>query len=335
MVSLSSSATFAILASLVAAQNPIVASLANQIVDGIAAAKTDDSVSPEQATSELQAVLKVVTKNPDMIGLFSKAMPVAMAGLNENNLPELLSAAGQSLAAFEGSPDYAQVSDALHSALPHYDVPRAMANVENNLARVMAIVTPSLPSLTPLIPEQWSRATMRVQALAQDLGLAGGAPSFAIEDENAPTATGDAPEPTGDSESNEDDQDDSNTDSNDDSTVEDDSNVEDDSQDDSTVEDDSQDDSTVEDDSQDDSTVEDDSNEDDSTSDDSEISDDTVTDTTDKQVVDSEDDSSTDANSTIPSIPNGNGIDQANSASSFNAQLAAGAAVVAAFAALI
>ncbi|KAG5358402.1 hypothetical protein CJU89_4961 [Yarrowia sp. B02] len=331
MVSLSTSTAFAILASLVAAQNPIVVSIANQIVGGIAAAKTDDSVSPEEATSELKAVIDVVTKNQDIVGLFSKALPIAMAGLDDKNFPELLSAAGKTLDAFEASPDYAKVSNGLHSALPHYDVQKAMANVQGNLVGVMGLVTPKLPELTPMHAEQWNRATMRVQSLAQDLGLSGNAPAFAKE-EDAPTATGDSkPEatPTGGSDA----EDDSNMDDSnnqDDSTVEDDSNKEDDN---STVEDDS---TTGQDDSTEESMVEDESTVEES----SEDGDDSLT--TDKQVVGSED--STDESSTDPvssnttmsaPIPNGTGIDQANGAASFNAQLAAGAVVMAAFAALI
>lgn len=151
MVSLSTSTAFAILASLAAAQNPIVASIIGQVVDGMVAAKTDDAVSPDQATSELQAVMDVVTKNQDIVGLFSKAMPIAAQGLNSENLPDLLSAAGQSLDAFEASPDYAKVSEGLHAALPHYDVQQGMANVEKNLGMVMAMATPKLPELTPQI----------------------------------------------------------------------------------------------------------------------------------------------------------------------------------------
>lgn len=333
MVSISSTTALAILASLVAAQNPIVVSIANQIVNGIAAAKTDDNVSPADATSELQAVIEVVTKNQDIVGLFSKALPIAMAGLDDKNFPELLSAAGKTLDAFEASPDYAKVSLGLQSALPHYDVNKAMANIQGNLVGVMGIVTPKLPELTPLFPEQWNRATMRVMSLTNDLGLSGNkakAPAFAIENPS-PSVTGDAqPEATGGS----------------DSTVEDDSNT-DGSHDDSTVEDDShQDDSTVEDDSH--PSVEDETHE---------IDDSDVNDTTDKQVVDSEDsttdgslveddstvvdDSTVDgsdssANATLGvTVPEETGIDQANSASAFNVQVAAGAAVMAAFAALI
>lgn len=345
MVSLSHSTAFALLAALVSAQNPIVASIANQIVGGMASAKTDDAVSDADATSELQAVLEIVTKNPDMVGLFSKAMPIAMAGLNEQNFPELLSAAGQSLSAFEASPDYAKVSADLQVALPHYDVQQGMANVRGNLGGVFALVGPKLPELTPKNPEQWARATARVMSLANGLGLSGNAPSFAadMEDSNdsdhatitegpIATATDDSePSATG-GVGSEDSTDDVSSGSPTDGSN---GSIEDSPIDGSNGSTEGSNGSTG---STEDSTgsTEDSNGSTGSTGSTGESSiDDADVEGSGKSTVDdsdSTDDSSSSDNSTLPV---GTGIDQANAANAVNAQVAAGLAVVAAFAVLV
>ena len=175
MVAIKNTLALTVLASVVSAQNPIVASLINDIVEGIAAAKTDNDVSDEAATSEIQSVVGVIQQNTDVQNLVSQVIPIAAMGLNDENFPQVLSAAHATLEAFQGSPEYPEAVKGLKDVLPHYDVQQALGNVQNNLGNVLALVTPSLPSLTPNHSEQWEAATKNVQALAASLGFLPGA----------------------------------------------------------------------------------------------------------------------------------------------------------------
>lgn len=204
MVAIRSTLALAALTSVVAAQNnAIIVSIANDIVQGIIDAKTDDSVSDEQATSEIQAVVDIVTKNTDVAGLFTKALPVVALGLNSDNFPSLLDEAAKTLEAFQGSDDYPKAIAGFSAAFPHYDVPQALSNVIKNIGAVLAIVTPALPSLTPEFSSKWETATSKVLALATELGLLGGggpkavasATTSAAASEEA-TSTSEAAEPT-------------------------------------------------------------------------------------------------------------------------------------------
>lgn len=175
MVAIRSTLSVAALAAAVqAAGNPIIASIANDVVEGIAAAKTDDSLSDAAATSEIQAVVDIVTNNPDVAALFTAAVPVIAIGLDNTNFPSLLDAASKTLDTFEGSEDYKKAVAGFNAAFEHYDVPVALSNIIKNIGAVLAIVTPALPTLTPEFPDKWETATSRVLDLATSLGILGG-----------------------------------------------------------------------------------------------------------------------------------------------------------------
>ncbi|KAG5363540.1 hypothetical protein CJU89_2717 [Yarrowia sp. B02] len=175
MVAIRSTLSVAALAVAVqAAQNPIIASIANDVVEGIAAAKTDDSLSDADATSEIQAVVDIVTNNPDVGALFTAAVPVIAIGLDNTNFPSLLDAASKTLDVFEGSDDYKKAVEGFNAAFEHYDVPQALSNIIENIGAVLAIVTPALPTLTPEFSDKWETATSRVLDLATSLGILGG-----------------------------------------------------------------------------------------------------------------------------------------------------------------
>ncbi|AOW06809.1 uncharacterized protein YALI1_F10866g [Yarrowia lipolytica] len=198
MVAIRSTLSVAALAAVVqAAGNPIIASIANDVVEGIAAAKTDDSLSDADATSEIQAVVDIVTNNPDVGALFTAAVPVIAIGLDETNFPSLLDAASKTLDVFEGSDDYKKAVEGFNAAFEHYDVPQALSNIISNIGAVLAIVTPSLPSLTPEFSDKWETATSRVLELATSLGiLGGGKPKVAEATSAAAEATSAAAEAT-------------------------------------------------------------------------------------------------------------------------------------------
>ncbi|KAG5362251.1 hypothetical protein CJU90_4950 [Yarrowia sp. C11] len=203
MVAIRSTLSIAALAAAVnAAQNPIIASIANDVIEGIAAAKTDDSLSDADATSEIQAVVDIVTNNPDVGALFTAAVPVIAIGLDETNFPSLLDQASKTLDVFEESDDYKKAVEGFNAAFEHYDVPQALSNIISNIGAVLAIVTPALPTLTPEFADQWETATSRVLALGTSLGILGGgkakaaeATSSAAEEPKSEAASSSAEEP--------------------------------------------------------------------------------------------------------------------------------------------
>lgn len=163
--------TLLTLATLASAQNPLVAAMASNIVRGIVAAKTDSSVSDASASAEIQAIMDIVTKNSNVDAFLQTAIPQAIAGLNTDNFPQLLSQAGATLDAFEGSPDFQSVLTSFRAVLSHYDPAQARQNVVNNLKNPLAIITPGLPTLTPQFPSEWASATQKVLDLVSALGL--------------------------------------------------------------------------------------------------------------------------------------------------------------------
>lgn len=168
---LTSSAVVALLAATVSAQNPLVNSIAQNVVSGIVAAKTDSDVSDQQATSEIQSVVDIVSANTDIQNLIGSFGSMAMNGVDSSNFPELLSMATATLSAFEQSPDYSKAEEGFKSVLPHYDVPKAKSNVADNLALIINAVTVALPTLTPDHQSEWDAATSQVLQLASSLGL--------------------------------------------------------------------------------------------------------------------------------------------------------------------
>lgn len=202
--------TLAALLALVHAQgNPLVASIAENVVAGIVSAKTDNDVSDQQATSEIQSVVDIVSANTDVQNLIGSFGSMAMNGVDSSNFPELLSMATATLSAFEGSPDFSKASDGFKSVLTHYNVPEAKSNVANNLALIINAVTVALPTLTPDHSSEWEAATSQVMQLASSLGLDETAASSAApttsEASAAPSSggnSGNAPANGGSSESN-------------------------------------------------------------------------------------------------------------------------------------
>lgn len=164
--------TLAALLTLVHAQgNPLVASIAENVVAGIVSAKTDNDVSDQQATSEIQSVVDIVSANTDVQNLINSFGALAMNGVNSSNFPELLSMATATLSAFEGSPDFSKASEGFKNVLTHYNVPEAKSNVANNLALIINAITVALPTLTPDHSSEWEAATSQVMQLASSLGL--------------------------------------------------------------------------------------------------------------------------------------------------------------------
>lgn len=175
-----STLTLAALLALVNAQNnPLVASIAENVVAGIVSAKTDTDVSDQQATSEIQSVVDIVSANTDVQNLIGSFGSIAMNGVDSSNFPELLSMATATLSAFEGSPDFSKASEGFKSVLTHYNVPEAKSNVANNLALIINAVTVALPTLTPDHSSEWEAATSQVMQLASSLGLEATAASSA------------------------------------------------------------------------------------------------------------------------------------------------------------
>ncbi|KAG5357423.1 hypothetical protein CJU90_6258 [Yarrowia sp. C11] len=167
-----STLTLAALLTIVHAQsNPLVASIAENVVAGIVSAKTDNDVSDEQATSEIQSVVDIVSANTDVQNLIGSFGSMAMNGVDSSNFPELLSMATATLSAFKDSPDFSSASEGFKNVLTHYDVPAAKSNVANNLALIINAVTVALPSLTPEHSSEWEAATSQVMGLASSLGL--------------------------------------------------------------------------------------------------------------------------------------------------------------------
>lgn len=172
------------------AQNPIVASIATNIADGILAAKTDDAQSLADASSSVWAVMGIVTNNPGISSLFNQALPVIAGGLNSDNFPVLLSQAQATLAEFASGTDFPKVSSGF-LALSAVNIPQALENISGNLANVWAIVTPGLPTLTPQFSSEWNAATAQVLGLGQALGVLPGAGATAAGSASA-SASGSA-----------------------------------------------------------------------------------------------------------------------------------------------
>lgn len=162
----------AALLSLAHAQNNVlVSSIAGDVVAGIVSAKTDNDVSDQQATSEIQSVVDIVSANTDIQNLIGSFGSMAINGVDSSNFPSLLSMATATLSAFESSPDFSKASEGFKNVLTHYNVPEAKSNVANSLALIINAVTVALPSLTPEHSSEWEAATSQVMNLASSLGL--------------------------------------------------------------------------------------------------------------------------------------------------------------------
>ncbi|KAG5366012.1 hypothetical protein CJU89_0421 [Yarrowia sp. B02] len=180
---------FAALLALANAQsNALVASIAENVVAGIVSAKTDNDVSDQQATSEIQSVVDIVSANTDVQNLIGSFGSMAMNGVDSSNFPELLSMATATLSAFESSPDFSKASEGFKNVLTHYNVPEAKSNVANNLALIINAVTVALPTLTPDHSSEWEAATSQVMQLASSLGLEETAASSAAPSTSAASA---------------------------------------------------------------------------------------------------------------------------------------------------
>ncbi|RDW25323.1 hypothetical protein B0I72DRAFT_164246 [Yarrowia lipolytica] len=166
-------------ASTVSAQNVVVAQIVRNIVNGFVGAKTDSSISNSQASAEIQAIVDIVTQNPNVDKLLQQALPAALMGLNSDNFPSLLSEAGKTLDAFETSPDYQSLVDGFSKAMPHYDPSQALENIQVNLDNALGMLTPVLPSLTPQYSREWASATSRVSSLGVVFGFIEGSASEA------------------------------------------------------------------------------------------------------------------------------------------------------------
>ncbi|QNP99057.1 Hypothetical protein YALI2_E00373g [Yarrowia lipolytica] len=166
-------------ASTVSAQNVVVAQIVRNIVNGFVGAKTDSSISNSQASAEIQAIVDIVTQNPNVDKLLQQALPAALMGLNSDNFPSLLSEAGKTLDAFETSPDYQSLVDGFSKAMPHYDPSQALENIQVNLDNALGMLTPVLPSLTPQYSREWASATSRVSSLGVVFGFIKGSASEA------------------------------------------------------------------------------------------------------------------------------------------------------------
>ncbi|KAB8282790.1 hypothetical protein BKA91DRAFT_162508 [Yarrowia lipolytica] len=166
-------------ASTVSAQNVVVAQIVRNIVNGFVGAKTDSSISNSQASAEIQAIVDIVTQNPNVDKLLQQALPAALMGLNSDNFPSLLSEAGKTLDALETSPDYQSLVDGFSKAMPHYDPSQALENIQVNLDNALGMLTPVLPSLTPQYSREWASATSRVSSLGVVFGFIEGSASEA------------------------------------------------------------------------------------------------------------------------------------------------------------
>ncbi|ODQ64871.1 hypothetical protein NADFUDRAFT_83034 [Nadsonia fulvescens var. elongata DSM 6958] len=128
------------------AQNPIVASIANGISQGIVDARSSGVPSAE-ASAEISSLMAAFTGNTDVANVLNSAVSVVVGGINTSNLVELAQQAMSSFAAFSDSDNFKTVDAMISAKGSNYDLDQALINVESNLAPVFALITPQIEAL--------------------------------------------------------------------------------------------------------------------------------------------------------------------------------------------
>lgn len=125
----------------------IISSLAAQISNGLVAGRKSD-VPESQVASEVGEIMAIVHTNSELQNVFTEAAGMVLGGINSDGVISFISLAEASIAAFQQGEDGKSFDSLVSKHITDLDAPKALDNVQNNLAPVLNLVVPQVSSLS-------------------------------------------------------------------------------------------------------------------------------------------------------------------------------------------
>lgn len=144
--------------------NPIVMSMADQIVSGLVDARKS-GVSEDKASSECNEIMTALMQDKNINGMLNDAAHMVISGINSDGFTSFVSGALKSLSNFENSDNFKTADDMIKKSVKDLNTDKAIPSVSSAISPVLNLVTPTIGSMSK---------TDKNVASAANTGLAAG-----------------------------------------------------------------------------------------------------------------------------------------------------------------